>query len=68
MRIDIDRLLSEGWKFFDLGQNKVLGPPGDSALFTQAACLETATYKGKTIRFFKYSDFPWEDYIRQDKK
>jgi hypothetical protein len=62
MRLNVDKLLSEGWYFFYLGKTRVLAAPKGSHLQRQAARLETAHYKGEVIRYFKYCNFPWDDY------
>jgi len=66
MRIDVDRLLSEGWYIYSLGNDDVLAPPKDSEYFHKAARVDHTTYKGKALHFFKYKGFPWDDYLRQD--
>jgi hypothetical protein len=62
MRINVDKLLSEGWRLTLLGKTKVLIPPKDSELLQKAARLAETTYKGELIGYFKYSDFNWDSY------
>lgn len=64
MKLDVDKLLSEGWSFFYLGKTKVLSAPNGSPITRQMGRLESETYNGECIYYFKYHSFPWEDYIK----
>tara|TARA_R110000824_G_scaffold401673_3_gene613522 strand:+ start:1773 stop:1976 length:204 start_codon:yes stop_codon:yes gene_type:complete len=67
MRIDVEKLLSEGWYIYSLGNEDMLAPPQNSKFFHRAAEIQQTRYKGKVIHFFYYKGFPWNDYIK-DKK
>lgn len=62
MRIDVDKLVEDGWRLYYVGKTKVLGPPNGSKWQSMAAILKTTTYKGETIRYFCYNTFPWDNY------
>lgn len=62
MKVDVDKLLDEGWYFFFLGKTRVLAAPKDSELQKQVARLVTASYNGQTIHYFRYCNFPWDKY------
>lgn len=64
MKIDVDRLITEGWYLYSVGKMTVLAAPKGSEWQSKAAIFAVTTYNGKTIHFPKYSGFPWDEYTK----
>jgi hypothetical protein len=62
VKIDVPKLIKDGWKIYYMGPEKMLGPPLDSPYINTAAKIGHVKHNGEMISYFNYSDFPWDDY------